>query len=136
MTLCWNHPRLIAVLLGHQSHIQSIFHGCQSECMNNTTKQTLRHSVLDVPPFIYHPSYINSLKICPNHAQICFKLVRLMESSVTLFTNCTKSLSNVKSKSSEQNNNYMTGMAIHECLLRANLKFVEFVNLKFVEFCV
>ena len=139
MTLFWHHPCLIAVLLGHQSHVQSIFHGYQSECMNKMTKQTLRHSNLDAEkkcclleskwkikydllhsnldgsPFIYHPSCINSLKICPNHAQIWFKLVRLMESSVTPFTNCTKSLDNLISKSSEQNDIHMTGMAICEC---------------------
>jgi len=73
MTLFWHHPRLITVLLGHQSHIQSIFHEHQSECMNDTTKQILRHSNLEVSPFIYHPWYVNSLKICQNHAQLWFK---------------------------------------------------------------
>ena len=72
MTLFWHHPRLVAVLLGHQLHIQSIFDEHQSECTNNTTKQVLRHSNLEASPFIYHPSSINSLKICPNHQRWVF----------------------------------------------------------------
>jgi len=117
MTLFWHHPRLIAVLLGHQSHIQSIFHGLQSECMNNTTKQPLRHSNLDASRFIYHPSYTFVLKICPNHAEIWFKLGCLYgasESSVTLFTNCNKGLNNLTRKSSDKNCMHVTGMAICE----------------------
>jgi len=41
MTLFRHHPRLIAILLGHQLHIQSIFDEHQSECTNNTTKKVL-----------------------------------------------------------------------------------------------
>ena len=79
--------------------------------MNTTTKQILRHSYLDASPFIYHPSYINSSQISPNHAQIWWVSWRVQWLSVT---KCTKGLNNLISKSSEQNAKFITVMAICE----------------------